>query len=100
MASRRKRQDPPGTKAGFIEMIHFFLSQSGFVGTKYRPHLCVIKPTAIWRRSYRIAECQPIRVATERGHYPNIIDAGPVIDFGPVGGEAVQNFIGTVVGKL
>src|SRR5215469_13229099 len=78
MVSSRKWEDQSRTKGGKIKMIHLFLSQSGFVRTKYTPpasKLCVIEPTAIKRRSYRKAERQPIRVASEGWNYPNIIAA-------------------------
>src|SRR5215469_343127 len=105
MVSSRKWEDQSRTKGGKIKMIHLFLSQSGFVRTKYTPpasKLCVIEPTAIKRRGYRKAERQPIRVASEGWNYPNIIAAEllAVIDFCPVGGEAVHNFIATVAGEL
>src|SRR5215469_8136045 len=105
MVSSRKWEDQSRTKGWYIEMMNLLLSQSGFVRTKYTPpasKLCVIEPTAIKRRSYRIAERQPIRVAPEGRHYPNIIAAEllAVIDFCPVGGKVVHYFIATVTGEL
>src|ERR1700747_1695076 len=100
-----KWQDPCGTKGGGVKTIDLLLSQSGFVRTKYArraSRLNVIEPTTIGGSSHLIAERQPLWVAAEGRHYPNIVGSGlcAVIDFGPVGGEALHNFIATIVGKL